>query len=129
MSSSPDNTTSLAAALDPRALGHARSPEWHRVEQEHLAKEPFCRYCGGTKLLQVHHVSPFHLDPQRELDPSNLITLCEDYKDGVECHLHIGHLGNWKTFNPHVRDVANAPAAGTPATTAAPLTPANSTSV
>lgn len=109
-----------------RALGHARSPHWPKVEAAHLAAEPFCRYCGGTKSLQVHHKEPFHLDPTKELDPTNLITLCEDYKDGVECHLHVGHLGNWKSFNPHVADVANSPGPGIPATVAALLKPTNS---
>lgn len=124
MSSPLDNT--IAAALDPRALGHPRSPHWHAVEEAHLRLEPFCKYCGGTASLQVHHVLPFHLDPSRELDPTNLITLCENSQLGVECHLHIGHLGNWKTFNPHVRDVANSPGAGIRATVAEALSPTNS---
>lgn len=92
-----------------RGLGHPRSPEWHRVEREHLAVEGWCRFCGGTTKLQVHHKTPFHLDPAKELDPTNLITLCEDVKDGVECHLHVGHLGNWKNFNPNVAEVAVSP--------------------
>lgn len=95
-------------------LGHARSDKWPEVERAHLDHEGWCRYCGGTTLLQVHHILPFHLDPARELDPSNLITLCEDYKDGVECHLHVGHLGNWKHYNPAVASVANSPKAGVP---------------
>lgn len=99
-----------------RALGHARSAHWPVVEKAHLAKEPFCRYCGGQSKLQVHHVKPFHLHPEDELNPANLITLCEDSKDGVECHLHIGHLGNWKLFNPQVRTLADAPAPGTRST-------------
>lgn len=108
---------------EARSLGHARSPHWPAVEKAHLAREPFCRYCGGTLLLQVHHMMPFHLDPEKELDPSNLITLCEDYKDGVECHLHIGHLGNWKTYNPSVAGTANATGPGHPATVAQQLQP------
>ena len=45
-----------------------RSPQWRRVEQEHLAKEPFCRFCGTTDHLEVHHIVPFHVDPAKELD-------------------------------------------------------------
>ena len=46
---------------------------------------------------------PFHLDPALELDPTNLITLCMDEK---ECHLHIGHGGSFKQYNPEVRRMA-----------------------
>jgi len=55
---------------------HLRSPKWHKVEKEHLAKEPACQWCGATVKVQVHHVKPFHLHPELELDPSNFITLC-----------------------------------------------------
>lgn len=56
--------------------------------------------CGGTKNLEVHHVKPFHIDPTLELDPTNLITLCEEMSK--ECHLKKGHLGNWKKVNENV---------------------------
>lgn len=82
-----------------------RSPHWPAVRRQHLLKEGFCRYCGGTKNLEVHHIRPFHLAPTLELDPKNLITLCECF--GSECHLKIGHLGNWRSFNPNVMRVAN----------------------
>jgi hypothetical protein len=104
------------ATAKTRALGHARSTQWPAVEKAHLRKEPFCRYCGGQRALQVHHIRPFHLHPEDELNAANLITLCEDAKDGIECHLHIGHLGNWKLFNPHVRVIADAPEPGTRST-------------
>jgi hypothetical protein len=50
-------------------------------------------------MLQVHHILPFHLNPQLELDPSNLITLC---MGKLECHLIIGHGGDYKDYNPSV---------------------------
>jgi hypothetical protein len=77
-----------------------RSPQWPRVRREHLAKEPRCRWCGGSVAPEVHHIIPFHLDRSRELDPTNLITLCEA---GTECHLDRGHFGNWKRFNLFIR--------------------------
>ena len=52
--------------------------------------------------LEVHHIKPFHLNPALELDPINLATLCESKKDGVNCHLWFGHLGNFKSFNVDV---------------------------
>lgn len=98
-----------------RAQGATRSPKWRRVERAHLQIQGWCKNCGGVVALQVHHMMPFHLDLAKELDPANLITLCEDAKDGVECHLHVGHLGNWKTYNPAIAAVADSPRAGVPA--------------
>ena len=77
-----------------------RSPAWRKLEKEHLAKEPVCQWCGGRKSLQVHHIVPFHLKPIRELDPSNLITLCEAI--GLNCHLQHGHNDDWRKVNPDV---------------------------
>ena len=85
---------------------HLRSPEWHKVEKEHLEKEPCCQWCGGTEKLQVHHVTPFHLAPALELDPGNLITLCEE-GGFYNCHLAHGHNGDWKSFNDQVREQCN----------------------
>lgn len=85
-----------------RKHGHERSTEWHRVAKEHLRREPACMACGykGRK-VQVHHIKPFHLHPKLELDPDNLITLCE--ARGREHHLLLGHLDAWDSFNEHIR--------------------------
>jgi hypothetical protein len=42
---------------------------------------------------------PFHLRPELELDPNNLIVLCMDVN---ECHLEIGHGGSLRCYNPKV---------------------------
>jgi 5-methylcytosine-specific restriction protein A len=85
-----------------RQHGHERSSEWSRVAKEHLRREPACVACGykGRK-RQVHHIKPFHLHPQLELDPQNLITLCE--ARGREHHLLLGHLDEWESYNEHIR--------------------------
>ena len=83
--------------------GSARSGKWPTVRKEHLAKFPACEVCGETKKkIEVHHKMPFHLKPELELDPANLITLCESMHNGVSCHLLIGHLGNFKSLNSAV---------------------------
>lgn len=82
--------------------GSKRSGQWPTVRKNHLTKNPACALCGGTKTVEVHHIHPFHVHPERELDPSNLITLCEAKKDGVNCHLFTGHLGNFKSVNESV---------------------------
>lgn len=79
--------------------GAKRSSKWPKVRKEHLKKNPTCAVCGGKKKLEVHHVKCFHLHPDLELDPSNFITLCENKKDGINCHLLVGHLGSYKSFN------------------------------
>jgi len=82
--------------------GQERSPEWPSVEREHRLREPACAACGYKgDGIQVHHIKPFHLHPQLELDPNNLITLCQ--VDGREHHLLLGHLDDWESFNEHVR--------------------------
>lgn len=84
-----------------------RSPEWQRVRACHLKNQPWCKRCGRTSDLEVHHIVPFHLDSGSELDPDNLITLCESA--GSQCHLRNGHLGNWRSFNPYVISEATSP--------------------
>lgn len=74
-----------------------RSPQWSSVRKEHLSENNRCAACGRSKKLEVHHIEPVHLNPDRELDPSNLITLCDD-----PCHLLFGHLMNYKSWNKDV---------------------------
>jgi hypothetical protein len=89
----------LFAALT-RTIKHyreGRSPQWPRVRREHLATNPSCAACGTSKGVEVHHVIPFSHDPSLELDPGNLLTLCEPRG----CHLRIGHNFDWRAMNPH----------------------------
>jgi len=85
-----------------------RSSKWPTVRKHHLIANPTCAVCGGTEVLEVHHIEPFHLNPELELDPTNLITLCESKKNGVTCHLFFGHCGNYKSFNKNVEEDAKA---------------------
>jgi 5-methylcytosine-specific restriction protein A len=81
-------------------FGAARSGKWAAVRAEHLKNHPNCGVCGGEKNLQVHHIKAFHLHPDLELDPKNLISLCE--APGKNCHLIFGHLWDFKSFNANV---------------------------
>lgn len=89
-------------------IGNPRSPQWPAVRKKHLAEHPTCACCGGSEKLEVHHVLPFHLHPELELDPGNLVTLCESWRNGICCHLAVGHLGNYKAFNPSAIEDAEA---------------------
>jgi len=82
--------------------GERRSSQWRKIRRVHLILHPRCAVCGGRKKLEVHHKLPFNIAPDKELSPMNLITLCERKKYGINCHLLIGHLGNYRDFNASV---------------------------
>lgn len=84
----------------PILYGSPRSGQWPRVRAEHLEKEPRCAACGGSENVQCHHIRPFHLHPELELEPSNILSLCE--KPSRNCHFAHGHSFSWKAWNPHV---------------------------
>jgi 5-methylcytosine-specific restriction enzyme A len=79
-------------------FGAARSSKWPEVEKAFLAQHPTCAVCGSMKDRNVHHRQPFHVKPELELEPTNLITLCRT------CHFLIGHLKSWKSWNVNVEE-------------------------
>lgn len=93
----------LRHSLRDMGVAAKRSDKWPTVEKHFLQANPTCAACGGKNRLNVHHCMPFHLDPTKELDSTNLITLCMSEK---ECHLHIGHGGSFKQYCPNVRQYA-----------------------
>lgn len=91
-----------------------RSPQWPTVRKRHLEREPTCAACGldaaGCALLgmhiEVHHEEEFSDNPDRELDPTNLVTFCRKH------HFEVGHdpdgidgplTPRWDKANPYVR--------------------------
>lgn len=74
-----------------------RSSRWPAVRAAFLLTHPECAACGGTKVLEVHHVLPFHVRPDLELSNLNLLTLCE--APGRNCHFAFGHLYDWQSWN------------------------------
>lgn len=52
--------------------------EWRRLRNKVLAIHKCCQKCGvsGVK-LHVHHIEAVRVNPERFLDESNLIVLCE----------------------------------------------------
>jgi hypothetical protein len=83
-------------------LVEARDSQWPAIRRQHLSVYPTCAACGTPMEPAVHHIQTFHEHPELELDPSNLITLCQLHC----CHLMLGHSGNWRAWNPHVREDA-----------------------
>jgi 5-methylcytosine-specific restriction enzyme A len=81
-----------------------RSPEWPAVRAKWLKDHPSCAACGETKNIEVHHVIPFHLHPELELDPTNFITLCA--QPSHNDHYIFGHLLDYLSWNVNVREEA-----------------------
>ena len=98
-------TTFMLSYNNPAKLnGAKRSPKWASLRAK-LIKGKSCSICGGTKKLELHHIRPFHLHPELELDLSNLIPLCEGNKN-INCHLVMGHYGNFRTkYNLRIRSI------------------------
>ena len=94
----------FASILFAASSQEHRSGLWPKVRVHQLQLHPTCAACGSTEHLTVHHVVPFHDDPSKELDEDNLITLCEN--PSHNCHFIFGHLLNWKSSNPNVREDA-----------------------
>lgn len=85
--------------IEDRTFGTQRSPEWQRLRNDFVKVNNTCSACGTKNNLEVHHVLPFHINPELELDWNNLITLCDD------CHWLFGHCKlNWKCYNPNVTE-------------------------
>ena len=104
-------TDSDADVEHAKSHGASRSPMWPATRQAHITAHPACAACGfvpkkNQPSNQVHHKIPFHLHEKNsagedlELDPENLITLCGP--GHWNCHLHIGHLGNFHCWNEAV---------------------------
>lgn len=80
--------------------GAERSGKWPALRKQILDEQPTCEACGGRDGCKPHHIKPFHVYPELELERSNVIVLCD------QCHLMLGHLGDWPAWNPRVREDA-----------------------
>lgn len=89
-------------------LKKKRHPNWPELRNRFIAENPTCAACGGTKKLEVHHLVPVHTaeGKARELDWSNLITLCRRGKYGIKCHQLVGHRGSYRKANPSCKSDA-----------------------
>lgn len=87
----------IGSVVREKLKSNRRSSKWDETRDAFIKSNPLCAACGSTKKLQVHHIQPFHLHPELELDLNNLITLCMDIN---ECHLKIGHGGSFSCYNP-----------------------------
>jgi len=84
--------------------GTRRRTAWRLIRNEYIKNHPVCAVCECKKNLEVHHIIPIHIAPDLELEMLNLVTLCTSKKYGLNCHLLIGHLGNFRRINPDVHN-------------------------
>ena len=100
------NVGASMAAIGAIEAEHPRSPKWPEVMHAFRAEHPNCVICGkggNDQEINIHHVRPYHLFPELELDPSNLITLCNHSLH----HLWFGHYGNFRLgYNLAIREDA-----------------------
>ena len=106
----PEPIDQQLESIDGMTFEGPRASEWVYVRNEFVRRHPRCEACGSGYQLNVHHIKPFHIYPELELDEGNLITLCREH------HFRIGHdpdgkgpaKPNWLESNPNVRsDAAN----------------------
>ena len=83
---------------DGRSFGRQRSMEWKQFRAGIIKAQPTCIICGGCESLEAHHLKPFHLFPELEMEETNIAVLCD--KPGRCCHFVWGHFYNWRTYNP-----------------------------
>ena len=89
----------VRSSLRDVGISTKRSGKWPTVEKHFLEEHPICEACGSNERLNVHHIRSFHEFPEDELNTYNLITLCMSMQ---ECHLQLGHIGNFRLINPDV---------------------------
>jgi 5-methylcytosine-specific restriction endonuclease McrA len=67
----------------PSAAQRGLGGDWRKLRAAHLAKHPWCRRCGA-KAIEVDHIEPRRLAPERRLDPTNLQSLCKSCHSGAK---------------------------------------------
>ena len=106
----PEPIDQQLESIDGMTFEGPRASDWVYVRNEFVRRHPRCEACGSGYQLNVHHIKPFHLYPELELDEGNLITLCREH------HFRIGHdpdgpgprKPSWLESNPNVRRDAKA---------------------
>jgi hypothetical protein len=78
-----------------------RSSSWKTCRNKFLQDHPCCAACGRQEQLEVHHIEPVHIAPEKEVDHNNLITLCR------YCHFYLGHFMDWTSWNPNIKQDAD----------------------
>jgi hypothetical protein len=98
----PSEQQSEMVLHDHAVFEGPRSGKWPAVRQRFIKAHPCCEACGSVQNLNVHHIFSFKNNPELELDPDNLITLCRKH------HFFLGHSGNWSITNKKCKEEVKA---------------------
>jgi len=82
------------------AAGVPRHPQW-RKESGLWLRGKVCAASGSTRNVRAHHLIPFHVRPDLEMDCDNWLALSDDGWGGINYHILIGHGGDFTDYNPH----------------------------
>lgn len=74
-------------------MSQGRSSKWPALERKFLKEHPECVICGRPAKI-VHHCVPVSWDPSKELDESNLRSICCESE-----HRLIAHLNCYTSYN------------------------------
>ena len=74
-----------------------RSGRWRALRNEMVREHPRCFVCGAPTTV-IHHLRPFGVDHDGELNRMNLIWYCD------RCHLFVGHLCCFRAWNTNCRN-------------------------
>jgi len=81
-----------------------RAYKTHKVMQKYRSEHPECAWCGRNKKLDVHHIIPVSVAPERAGDYSNLMMLCRK----PQCHLIVGHDTNYgRRYVENIEEICN----------------------
>ncbi len=75
-----------------------RSSKWPSFIKKIKKEVGRCAVCAKRKGLEGHHIRPFHIYPDLELNPDNITILCRRH------HFILGHLEYWKSYNPQMAE-------------------------
>lgn len=87
---------------------HPRAAGWKKLEMDLIERTPFCCICGESEhrtQLVGHHIAPFHTHRELELVPTNIIIVGNTCTTGQH-HLAICHYGDFRKWNPDIRQMA-----------------------
>ena len=84
---------SLYRSFDPRSM-RGRHSKWPALVKRFKAEKRTCVVSGLKTTLEVHHLKPYHLFPELELEWDNLRLIARPF------HYLFGHFCNWTDYNP-----------------------------
>ena len=82
-----------------------RQPEVRRNMLDFREENTYCAYCGRSKKLDVHHIEPVSVAPDKAADKENMIMLCRK----PACHQIVGHDGDFgRRYVLNVKEVCDS---------------------